>query len=293
MVTNPASFYYEDNRFAWQTVTRGSVTVHWYRGDAGFGQSAADIAASALPAITRDVRAPLPERVHVYIYANDADVQSALGRVGVAYANGHADPKWGVVLISVAADLRASDNLQIQIPHEMTHMLIYRATAGNYAGVPAWFNEGLAVMHQAQRDSSLAAQLAAARDSRQFLSLSSLCAPSNPSEVTLAYAESESVVSFIRQRYGSEGINRLLTAYASGADCAGGVQTSLGLSLDQLQAAWQSDTAPTPATVPERAQALAPWLLLSALVLLAPFGLFLAAFGRRPPPPNPEPGQVL
>ena len=292
LITPPASFTYEDNRFAWRTLTSGSVTVHWYQGDPAFGQAAARIATSALPIITQDVRAPLPERVNVYIYASDADVQSALGRVGVAYANGHADPKLGVVVISVAPDLRATDNLEIQLPHEMTHVLIYRAAGGNYAAVPYWFNEGLAVLHQAQRDSRLPALLAAARDSRQFLSLSSLCAPFNPAEVSLAYAESESVVSFIRQRFGAEGINRLLTAYAGGADCGAGVQSALGLSLDQLQTSWQADIAPAPVTVSERAQALAPWLLLTLLVLLGPITLLLVAF-RRPPPPDSEPDQVL
>ena len=282
LTTPPASFNYEDNRFAWRTLSSGSVAVHWYRGDPSFGQEAADIAAAVLPTITEDVRAPLPEHLNVYIYATDNDVQSALGRVGVAYANGHADPKLGVVVISVAPDLRASYNLQIQIPHELTHVLIYRAAAGNYARVPYWFNEGLAVMHQEQRDSNFPALLAAARDSQQFLSLSSLCAPFIPAQVSLAYAESESVVRYIRERYGAEGINRLLTAYAGGADCAAGVQSSLGLSLDQLQADWQQNLAPAPVTVQGRAQALAPWLLLAALVLLAPFTLLLAAM-RRPP----------
>src|SRR5579859_2689532 len=283
LTTPPASFAYEDNRFTWQTVSSGSVTVHWYRGDQSFGQKAADIATSALPTITQDVRAPLPEHLNVYIYATDNDVHSALGRVGVAYANGHADPKLGVVIISVAPDLRASYNLQIQIPHEMTHVLIYRAAAGNYARVPYWFNEGLAVMHQGQRDSNFPALLAAARDSQQFMSLSRLCGPFNPAQVSLAYAESESVVRYVRARFGAEGINRLLTAYAGGADCGPGVQSSLGLSLDQFQADWQQNLAPAPVTVQERAQALAPWFLLAALVLLAPFTLLLAAVRRRPP----------
>jgi hypothetical protein len=281
--TQPASFTYDDNRFAWRTVTSGSVTVHWYRGDTSFGQNAADIATSALPAITRDVRAPLPEHVNIYIYATDNDVQSALGRVGVAYANGHADPKLGVVIVSVAPDLRASYNLQIQIPHEITHVLIYRATAGNYARVPYWFNEGLAVMHQAQRDSTFPALLAAARDSRQFLSLGSLCAPFSPASVSLAYAESESAVRFIRDHYGAEGINRLLAAYAGGAGCAAGVQSGLGLSLDQLDSDWQQNLAPPPETVQQRAQALAPWLLLAALVLISPVTFLLVAFRDRRP----------
>ena len=131
--TAPTAFTYEDNRFAWHTLTSGSVTLHWYQGDAAFGQAAVTIATNALPILTQDVRAPLPEHVNVYVYATDGDVRSALGRVAVAYANGHADPKLGVVIISVAPDLRANYNLQIQLPHELTHVLVYRAAGGNYS----------------------------------------------------------------------------------------------------------------------------------------------------------------
>ena len=294
LTTAAAAFTYEDNRFAWRTVTSGSVTVHWYRGDPAFGQAAADSATTALLAITRDVRAPLPQSVNIYVYANDADVQAALRRVGVAYANGHADPKLGVVIVSVAPDLQSTYNLQIQIPHELTHVLIYRATGDNYARVPYWFNEGLAVAQQAQRDSNFPALLAAARDSRQFLSLASLCGPFDPAQVSLAYAESESVVRYIQDAYGAEGINRLLMAYAGGADCASGVQSSLGVSLNQLDAQWQQALAPPPETIQQRAQALSPWLLLAALVLLAPCTFLWVAFhGRHAPGQNPGGGRVL
>ncbi len=283
LTTPAASFVYEDNRFSWQVLSSGSVSVHWYRGDSAFGHEALEVATGALPDITRDVRAPLPDHVNIYIYATDADAQGALGRVGVAYANGHADPKLGVVIVSVPPDLRASYNLQIQVPHEMTHVLIYRAVGANYARVPYWFNEGLAVMHQSQRDSSFPALLAAARDAQQFISLSALCAPFDPAQVSLAYAESESVVRYIRDRFGSEGINRLLTAYAGGADCAAGVQSSLGLSLDQLDLDWRQNLAPPPETVSQRVQTLAPWLLVVVLVLVAPLTFLVVGWRARRP----------
>jgi hypothetical protein len=281
LTTEPATFIYEDNRFTWKTLAQGSVTVHWYQGDQSFGQAAVNIATSALPFINRDVRAPLPERVDIYIYGGAADVQAALQRVGHTWADGHADPKLGVVVVAVAPDLRADYNLQVIIPHEMTHVLIYRATGDSYVHVPYWLNEGLAVMHQGQRDSDFPALLAAAQDARHFLSLSSLCGPFDPTTVRLAYAESESVVRFAERQFGTEGINRLLAAYAGGASCEAGVQSSLGLSLDQLQARWLDDLAPAE-SIQQRGQALAPWLVLAGLVLLAPVTFLLLAFrGRR------------
>jgi hypothetical protein len=283
--TTPASFVYEDDRFTWRTVSQGSVTVHWYVGDEAFGEAAASTAANALPLISRDVRGALPRTVDIYVYGNSADARAALQRVGRAWTDGHADPKIGVVIVAVAPDLRATYNLQREIPHEMTHVLIYRATGDNYQKVPYWLNEGLAVAHQAQRDSDFPSILAAARDARQFLPLDSLCGPFQAGTARLAYAESESIVRFIDRRFGAEGINRLLVAYAAGAGCEEGVQTSLGLSLADLQARWLNELAPVDDPA-QRWAAWAPWLLVAVLVLVAPLTFMLAAFrrSRRPAP---------
>ena len=285
LTTPPASFTYEDDRFVWRTSSKGSVTVHWYVGDEAFGAAAASTAANALPLISRNVRGALPRTVDIYIYGNLADEKAALQQVGSSFTDGHADPKLGMVIVAVAPDLRAAYNLEREIPHEMTHLLIYKATGDNYQKVPYWLNEGLAVAHQTQRDSDFPAILAAARDARQYLPLDSLCGPFQAGTARLAYAESESVVRFITSRFGAEGINRLLVAYAAGAGCDEGVQTSLGLSLAELQARWLDEIAPLDDAA-QRWATWAPWLIVAGLVLVGPLLFMLAAFwrGRRSVP---------
>jgi hypothetical protein len=284
LTTPPASFAYEDDRFAWRTAADGSVTVHWYVGDEAFGPAAAAIADSALPLISRDVRGELPQTVDIYIYGNLADEKAALQRVGRSFTDGHADPRLGVVIVAVAPDLRAEYNLQREIPHEMTHLLIYKSTGDNYQKVPYWLNEGLAVAHQGQRDSDFPAILAAARDARQYLPLERLCGPFEAATARLAYAESESVVRDIAGHFGAEGINRLLVAYAAGSGCEDGVQASLGLSLAELQTRWLNEIAPQDEPA-QRWAAWAPWLIVAGLVFLGPLLFMVAAFwrGRRPP----------
>jgi hypothetical protein len=287
LTTEPAVFTYEDDRFDWRTATQGSVTAHWYVGDQAFGSEAAATAASSLPLISRDVRGALPPSVDIYVYGSDTDARAALQRVGRAFTDGHADPKLGVVIVAVAPDLRADYNLQREIPHEMTHLLIYKATGAHYPNVPYWLNEGLAVAHQTQRDSDFAAVLAAARDARQFLPLAGLCGPFQPATARLAYAESEAVVRYIDRQFGAEGINRLLVEYANGASCQEGVQTSLGIPLAELETRWLAVVAPVDSPA-QRWQAWAPWVLLAGLILLAPLTFLLAAFGRGRRPARAE-----
>jgi hypothetical protein len=283
--STPGLFQYEDNRYGWQQLSDGVITVHWYEGGADFGQAALDVAAHALPRINRDIRAPLPERVDVYIYAQAEHEQAALQRIGRAWADGHADPEIGVIIVAVPPDLRYDFGLQRKIPHEMAHVLIYRVTGDFYEGVPEWLNEGLAVMNQGQRDTQFPALLAAARDAQAFPDLAQLCGtlPADGQAARLAYAQSESVVRYLRGRFGSEGIYHLLQAYGAGAGCDEGLRDSLGLGLAEVQAAWLRDImyadagAATPGSV-------APWLVVAGLVLLALLAvLFVVLLASQPP----------
>lgn len=275
LTTPPATFYYEDDRFDWQRLAQGALTVHWYDGGPAFAQAALDTATAAYSTANRDIRAPLPERLDLYLYANTHDVQAALQRVGHVWADGHADVALGVLVVAVAPDLSAEFNLRREIPHELTHILVYRATGPNYASVPVWFNEGLAGMNQAQREPDFPAVLAAARDGGQFLRFATLCGrfPADPAQARLAYAQSDALTRFIRDHYGSEGIYDLLAAYALGEGCGEGVKSALGLSMEQLEQNWLDEIVADPSKA--RWQLMAPWLLLVAFVAtgLAAFAL--------------------
>jgi hypothetical protein len=274
--TPPATFYYEDDRFAWQTLTNGALIVHWYAGDAGFGQSVLATATAAYSEANRDIRAPLPERLDLYVYATPREAQAALQRVGVAWADGHADAALGVVIVVTAPDLSAEFNLRREIPHELTHILMYRATGGQYGQVPGWFNEGLAVMNQAQPEPDFPALLAAARDSGSFLHFSNLCGafPADPAEARLAYAQSESFTRYLRARFGAERMHALVNAYGAGAGCSGGVEEALDLPLETLEEHWLAEVIVADPSA-ARWKILAPWLLLGMLVVAGPILFFL------------------
>ena len=282
LTSEPATFYYEDDRFEWRRAESGNLNVHWYAGEADFGQAALATAIAAYSEANRDIRAPLPERLELYIYANERDVRAALQRVGVLWADGHADAALGVVIVVAAPDLSAEINLQREIPHELTHILLYRAAGENYRRVPAWLNEGLAMLNQAQPEPDFPAVLAAARDGDGFLSFDSLCGgfPSEAERARLAYAQSEAFTRFLRGRYGSEGLHALVDAYAGGAACAEGAAQALGTPLAALEQAWLAEATGAVAAA-TRWRLLAPWLVVGSLVALGPLVFFLLILRRR------------
>jgi hypothetical protein len=244
-LTTPIStFRYEDNRLNWFRRTAGPATVYSTVDDPQYMQAALDIAAVSLERISRSLNAPVPEKVDIYLYPSLADLQAALRMAGRAWMGGQARPELGVILVAVPYDGGYMAQMEQEIPHELTHLLVYRlAGPEGYRYIPAWLNEGLATANETRPDPNLDSLLERARNEGRLIPLRNLCPPfsTDPAEALLSYAESGSLVRYIRQQYGDSGIRALLQAYADGADCDGGVQRALHITLDQLERAWRAD----------------------------------------------------
>jgi hypothetical protein len=174
--------------------------------------------------------------------------------------------------------------LEREVPHELTHLLIYQLAGPQYAQVPSWLNEGLAVVNQAYGDPQFQAILSTARDNKKLLPLASLCGPfpDDPAQAQLAYAESESVLRYIQKQYADAGISKLLAAYAAGGvTCEAGVERGLNLSLADLEKGWRSDLARSDPAGSDLAAQQLPWLVLLALVLLAGGLITVLALGSQ------------
>ncbi|MBI4771246.1 MAG: hypothetical protein HY784_12765, partial [Chloroflexi bacterium] len=275
LTTEHAYLLYKDNRFDWQTLSQPPVSLHWYSGDLTFAQTALDIAVAALGRISRELSAPPPARMDIYLYADSGALQAGLRLAGREWIAGHADPALGVALVSVAPGLESRLEMSRVIPHELTHLLLYQLTGPAYSDLPGWLNEGIATDSENSATPEYALALTEAARDGQLLPFESLCGnfPPDDRQALLAYAQSGSVVHYIRTRFGSARLLALVDAYRDGASCASGVERALGLPLGRLQADWQRDTFHTS---PLRAalRNLTPYGLLLG-VLLLPIGLGL------------------
>lgn len=282
LTTEPSTFQYVDNRFEWQTVAAGSVWVHTVVDDPAYVQAALDIAQSSLLRITHELESPLQERVDIYVYPSLMDLRAALEMAGREWMGGQARPELGVALVAVPFDDEFTARMEQDIPHELTHLVVYQATGPEgYVHVPAWLNEGLATANQMRPDPSLDTLLEQARAEGRLLPLTDLCAPfpSDPQVALLSYAQSASLVRYIRDRYGSAGIRALLAAYADGAGCEGGIVRALDITPERLDLAWRAHLIGISGWTAWLSDN-AGWLLLWALGLLVALPM-IGTVGRR------------
>ncbi len=247
--TAPEQFKYTDNRFQWRKLSAGGVTIHWIEGegDPAYAQTALDIAQASLNQVNAELRAPLPDPLDIYIYDSEHHLEAAMTLSGREWAGGQARPELGVVVIAVPPEQGYTSRMKRYLPHEITHLLVYQLTTSEgYRHVPTWLDEGLATANEQLPTPEHALMLKEAYEANQLLPLRELCVPFSASSRTaaLSYAQSGSVVRFIREEYGADGIRRLLAAYADGASCTSGVEEALDVDFNRLESAWRASLRP-------------------------------------------------
>jgi len=279
LTTDLQQFEYTDNRFRWEQLSADSLTIHWIEeyGDPAFGQAALDIAQASLEDINAELRASIPESIDIYIYNAQHNLDAAMVLTGREWVGGQAHPELGIVVVTIPFEEHYTSRMNRYIPHEITHLLVYQTvTPTGYKYVPEWLDEGLATANERLPTPEYAIVLEEALVEGQLVPLQDLCVPFPPDSHTafLSYAQSGSVVQFIRERYGAGGIRALLEVYANGASCAVGVQEALNVNLSGLEMAWRASLEPQ---APWRAwvEQIGVWMglwLLSLLVAVPMIG---------------------
>lgn len=284
------NFRYNDNRFDWRHTSQGPITVYWYQGDDAFGQAALDSATTSLASVNQVTPVDLTAPLDIYIYATPDDLQGALYLGGQEWVGGHADPKLGVVMVAIAPNPSQGIEMDTEIPHELTHVMLYRSLGDGYNRLPAWLNEGLASVTELYPDPDYKSNLQTASKNNSLLPMKDLCDPfpRDAGRAYLAYAESDSFVRYLRETYGTTGISALIKAYTDGLDCELGATRALGMPLNQLDTRWrESELGQNVVLVALRN--MAPYLLVLVMALAVPlFGIVNMLRERRQVEPADE-----
>jgi hypothetical protein len=275
LTTEPQTFDYVDNRFDWQVLAEEIVRVHWYQGSLKVAQQALDVAVAGLSRAQQDVHVEgIRKSIDIYLYANVGDLGLALPAGLPLGADALTLYETNVILVPFAPEATHIPQLQRILPHEVTHALLHEATRSDFDQVPAWLSEGLAtsVEYTFAPDPNAHLYLEETLSEREPIPLRTLCAtfPQDPVSARLAYAESASVIDYIRDVYGRQALRDMVRAYADGATCEGGVRRALGLSLDRLETFWRAQMSPRNSWAAFFEDS-ASWMILMALFACLPF----------------------
>jgi hypothetical protein len=224
-----------------------------------------------------------PADISIYIYPSRADLQSALQIGGAPWVEGQTLPDLGVILLAASDDPETLIALERDIPHELTHLLLYERMRESYHNLPTWLGEGLATLQEKQTNPAYRFELEGAVNANALLAMESLCAsfPISERDALLGYAQSASFTQYLLDVYGMGGILQLLDTYQQGVSCTGGIQRIYQRPLSQLEAEWKSLHLQAP-TFWQRILPILPWSLL-LLLAIALVLIGVASRNRNPP----------
>ncbi|MBN1692445.1 MAG: peptidase MA domain-containing protein [Dehalococcoidales bacterium] len=242
IVTEPSPVYIEDNRYDWNTMQQGQVTLYWYEGDNLFADELMAAAQDALVRLADNTGAELENPVKMYIYASQEDLIGAMvypqeWTGGVAYS------QFGIVAIGIGTTQSQLEWGKRTIAHELTHLVIHQLTDNPYNYLPTWLDEGLAMSSEGELELSFVLALSWADANDSHISVRSLCSPfsSYVEQTMLAYAESYKIVAYLINEYGSEKMSELLDTFKQGSGYDEALIKVYGFDMDELNTLWLSE----------------------------------------------------
>jgi hypothetical protein len=246
VVDSPSyDFTYLDNRFNWQELIEEPFKIFWYQGEIVLAQEVLDAAVEGQRKILELLQVPPDDQpITIFIYGSEADLQTSLSSVGQSWVGGHADPARGSVVVALPPAVDQPLEIQRLIPHELTHIYLYRFMGAEYVYLPAWFSEGLASRMEAYSLPEYDLVLNRAFENNDLIPMLHICQafPTDPDLALLSYAQADSLVDYLRRQYGLPALQSMIFAYDQGLSCDRGVEASLGLTLAELDKEWQRAT---------------------------------------------------
>ena len=276
--TEPTKYFYNDNRFEWQSLQTDEFMVFWYQEDPDFGHKLLTAAKDGYSKINQLVRLPSPEGITIYAYDNVIDLQEILKFSGEAtsWVAGHANPALGTMVVSLPPGPDQEIKISQQIPHELVHILLHQMNGDGYHNIPRWLNEGLASSAELFPNPEFQLLLIKAYERGSLLPIESLCKnfPIDAANFQLAYAEAYSFTSFLHNEYGKEKMEKLIKAYGQGQTCDQAVKAIYKLSLTEVEKDWRQEVFSEPPGLTINQDTISLMILIG-VAFIVPLGMMV------------------
>ena len=248
--TDAKIFTYLDNRFEWDTVTNGIITVFYFGdGAEAKAEKILDLCKATLEQMgtTLGITPTIP--LHIVTYEDyshmkpalpfrSQSVSDGLTTQGIAFADERA------LLIYTGGSAFVGTTI-----HEFTHLLVGDAAGRAYNTVPLWLNEGLA--EYANIHGSYESYLQEAIRTGELLPLWQRETFSGTNrDILIGYGQGESVVTFLLNTYGSKPMPTVFEQIQSTFDIDLALERAYGFDQHGLDSLWREHMGVIPLADP-------------------------------------------
>ena len=227
---------WEDERFQWQSITQGNITLYWYAGESSFGTALGQAMAGGLASL--ELGRELVQPIKAFIYSSAEDVQGAI-LFAQEWTGGLAFGSHNILLIAISPE-RQREGVS-GLVHELAHLLVWELTFNCFGGLPTWLSEGLATYAEGPLDLYKQSALDEAIAADSLITIRSLSSsfPAAHGGASLSYAQSRSLVAYLIDAHRWEKIRELLAAFQEGSTYDDALLRVYGIDLDALDQEWR------------------------------------------------------
>ncbi len=257
-------FEYTDTSQQWRALQGAQVDIFWYGRDEKGARDLLGKAEAALERLRSEMGVPIAERIRIYIYNSQRDMQPALSPRSEGY-----DDRVTTLGVAMGHDtlllLGTHRDVESTLAHELSHIVVGIATDNPYADLPRWLDEGLAMYAEGTLPVGNQRALDDAIENDALLSIRSMTSYSGQaSQVDLFYGEAFSIVDWMLRDLGQDKMQQLLMVFREGVRQEQALQRVYGMGLDQLDNSWRASLGlgprrtPTAPAITSRSSTLIP-----------------------------------
>jgi len=230
-----------DTLDTFETIREGSVMLRLHKDEAAvMREYAMPLAQQALSTLSARYQFKVQGPILIEIFPKHDDFAvRLLGLPGMIGALGACFGRV-VAMDSPRARPPGTFNWGATLWHELAHVITLQMSNQR---VPRWLTEGVSVFEEKRAAPEWGREMevtfAQALQNKKTLSLKDLNAGfTDPETISLAYYEASLLVEHIVNTYGEAALHKLLRAYGEGVEGEEALKRGLGVSLDQLQTAF-------------------------------------------------------
>jgi hypothetical protein len=233
------TLFYTDTRFTWQVKKLPDMDIYWHGQNESLVNTLATEVQARLTRIQLNVTIPPERKPKVFVYSSSEELRGAV-LFEQEWTGALAYPGYNIVLTAVN-----TSNLEWAkgaLPHEITHLMVGEAIYGPFGNIPTWLSEGLSEYAEGPMTESYIQILNAAIKDNTLITIKSLSSsfPTSSSGAYLAYAESNSIVSYLINTYGWEKLRRLISIFKEGSTYDNALQSVYSLDINGLDTEWRA-----------------------------------------------------
>ncbi len=235
--------------FKWQVIETPHFIIHYYLDNASMVESIVRILENGYQKVTRDLNIEPSAKIPFFLYASHNDFeQNNIGDVGEG-VGGFTELYKNRFVVPLNGSEKWVTHV---IEHEMTHALVFEFFFGGrfWRSVylfkslfyPLWFIEGLSEYQSASYDISDEMILRDAVINKGIIPLHKLGSFGHleSNQITLAYNEGHSAISYIAEKYGRGKVSDLLYLLKDSYDISSVLGTTLKKDIFKLDKEWEA-----------------------------------------------------